>query len=428
MANVATREMAGKVVERPAHAVVVCGGGPAGAAAAIAAARAGADAQLIESSGALGGTWTSGLTFSASDWRSKTSFMVEIEKRLELLTGQPLNREHPGIHPALEKSFYCPPEWIKLALESLCQDAGVAIRFHTRVVDVERDPAGRILAVITESKGGRERWPGTQFIDATGDGDLAFLAGCGFDLGRPGTGHTQPMSMLALVTGLKLDEVVTLHRSLSGELARAGFTTSYGRPGIVHLGNGLFGIGVNHEYGCGLDPDAVTQATLRGRAECCKAVAALRSLGGMWASIEVVTTSAHIGVREGRRIHADYTVTRDDLIAGRRHEDAICRVYFPVDVHATENVEGASYSNEGVSAKPYDIPLRAVVARDVRNLLLAGRCIGGDFVAHASYRVIGNVIAIGQAAGSLAALAAREKTDPREIPFSTVSSLLTPVS
>jgi hypothetical protein len=98
-----------------------------------------------------------------------------------------------------------------------------------------------------------------------------------------------------------------------------------------------------------------------------------------------------------------------------------------VDVHATEAAEGATYSNEGVEAKPYDIPLRALIARDVRNLVLAGRCIGGDFVAHASYRVIGNAVALGGAAGLLAAVASTTGRDPRQVPFAELRDRLDPV-
>jgi hypothetical protein len=396
--------------------VVIAGGGPAGVAAAVSAAQAGARVALVEAGGALGGTWTQCPIFSASDWRRKTRFMRDLEARLESFTGRPLRRDRSGIHPAVEGSFFCAPEWIKLALESLCLDAGVTVRLHTRVVGAERDAQGRIADAITESKAGRESWQGAVFVDATGDGDLGCHAGCGFDVGRPGSGHTQPMSMNALVTGVKHEDVLPFivwgrppeesieRKSLADELVRAGIRVSYGSPGLQHLGDGLYALGLNHEYGCGLDSDAVSRATL-----------------------ELVATSAHIGVREGRRIHADYTVSRDDVIAGRRHADAVCRACFPVDVHATEAAEGATYSNEGVEAKPYDIPLRALIARDVRNLVLAGRCIGGDFVAHASYRVIGNAVALGGAAGLLAAVASTTGRDPRQVPFAELRDRLDPV-
>ena len=174
--------------------------------------------------------------------------------------------------------------------------------------------------------------------------------------------------------------------------------------------------GANHEYGySGLDAGQVTQATLHARGEVHRIINALRALGGAWAGIRIVATADHIGVREGRRIHGAYTVTAEDLLSGRRHPDAVCTVNFPVDVHATSQAHGAGYGNEGTRSRPYDIPLRALIARDVDNLLMAGRCISGDFLAHASYRVTGNAVPLGEAAGRLAAQAALAGRSPAEL-------------
>ena len=93
----------------------------------------------------------------------------------------------------------------------------------------------------------------------------------------------------------------------------------------------------------------------------------------------------------------------------------MCTVNFPVDVHATSQAHGAGYGNEGVRSRPYDIPLRALIARDVDNLLMAGRCISGDFLAHASYRVTGNAVPLGEAAGRLAARAALARCSLAEL-------------
>src|SRR5690606_14121408 len=112
----------------------------------------------------------------------------------------------------------------------------------------------------------------------------------------------------------------------------------------------------------------------------------------------------------------------DDLANGVRHEDAICRATFGIDVHAVskqEEDERKSYK-EGIKVKPYDIPMRALIAKDVGGLLMAGRCISGDFLAHASYRVTGNAVAMGQAAGRLAAKAAKQNVLPQEVPFKSL--------
>jgi hypothetical protein len=118
-------------------------------------------------------------------------------------------------------------------------------------------------------------------------------------------------------------------------------------------------------------------------------------------------------------------VTTDDLLRGARHEDGICRVYAPIDVHSTDRAhsDGHEWSGiePGTQSKPYDIPLRALVARDRDGLLMAGRCISGDFIAHSSYRVTGDAVALGEAAGTAAAHAAAHNLLPRDLPFEEIA-------
>ena len=315
-------------------------------------------------------------------------------------------------------------------MERLALSAGVRLRYYTRLVGVEMRAGNTIAAVVTESKSGREVWPAAVFVDATGDGDLGALAGCGFDIGRSDSGATQPMSLQALITGVREEEILsadapTPRKKLIEELKQAGFETSASGPGLTRLGPGLFKLSTHHAYtGTGLDADALTRATVEGRAELAGAVRALRQLGGPRRNVELAATSPLIGVREGRRLHGLYTVTRDDLIAGRRHADAVCRVMFPVDVHSTDPKTHQGYSNEGVTMQPYDIPLRALIARDVTNLTMAGRCISGDFYAHASYRVVGNAFATGEAAGLVAVRAALTHRAPADVPFAELQEHL----
>ena len=125
-------------------------------------------------------------------------------------------------------------------------------------------------------------------------------------------------------------------------------------------------------------------------------------------------------MRDGRRIRGRYVVMQEDIIAGARHEDAVVRPTFGVDIHAVtaEHNETRAIKNKGIKVKPYDIPLRALIAKDVDGLMMAGRCISGDFIAHASYRVTGNAVAMGEAAGVVAALAAGSKRLPHEVAWS----------
>ena len=391
--------------------VVVCGGGPAGVAAAVSAARAGARTCLLEMHGSLGGIWTLGrMAFICGMHQGKAGILREIVAELTA-------REAVGLSG---RSFDI--EATKLLLDQLCLEAGVRIRLHTRVVDVVLDHNNRVSTVITESKSGREAWCARVFIDCTGDGDVAALAGCGFDVGRPDTGETQPMSFVAVLSGLHLDDVRPytnardpepgqsriVHKDRLRELLdSAGTSPSYSLPTLFHVRDDLFMLMANHEYGkSGLDADQITQATLHGRAEVHAQVQALRRLGGAWEDVHIVATSDQIGVREARRIHGRYTVTTQDLIAGARHPDAVSRCHFGVDIHTTDPAQDKGLGNDGIRSVPYDIPLRALIAKDVDGLMMAGRCISGDFFAHASYRVTAEAVPMGEAAGRAAAQAA----------------------
>jgi hypothetical protein len=408
--------------------VVVCGAGPAGIAAAVAAARTGAKTRLIEVNGCLGGVWTSGLLCWILDMKDKPGLLVEIMSRIkERKTGY-VNQ--PGY------SFAYDPEAMKLLLEQMCAEAGVNLQLHTRVVAAARDKQSRLRYAVTESKSGRQAWAGKIFIDTTGDGDLAAQAGCGFDLGRPRDGKTQPMSMMAILTGVQFGKIRQFVRGTEkdssipklkflAELRRAGVDPSYSKPTLFRIYEDLFCLAANHEYGVlPTDAAALTEATIRARAEINTMVDALRKTGGAWQGLRLVATNEHIGIREGRRIHGLYRVCVEGLKKGLEHKDSVCRVYFGVDVHSVSRSEGKGITRTGVRSRAYDIPLRALIASDVDGLMMAGRCISGDFIAHSSYRVTGNAVAMGQAAGVAAAIAAKTDRLPQDLPWQQIKASL----
>lgn len=393
------------------HDVIVCGGGPAGVAAAVAAARGGASVLLIEQHGSLGGIWTSGLLSYFLDYANKQGLMAEIIQKLESRGARAA-----GLQGESMNAFDV--EEVRRLLDELCLEAGVSLQLYSRVASTQVEN-GVLTHVVVESTSGREAFAARQFIDCTGDGDVGALAGCGFDLGHPETGATQPMSLIALLTGLRRDEVRDFFHQpgdpwaapkdrLRAAMEQGGHSPSYGKPSIFPVRDDLFMLMANHEYGVkGIDVRDLTAATLRARRELHDLIAGLRSLGAPWSRVRLVATAAQIGVREGRRLHGRYTVSVDDMIAGRRHEDAVCRVAFGIDVHSTNPGTGKGIEAQRVKTQPYDIPLRALQARDVDGLWMAGRCISGDFLAHSSYRVTGDAVAMGEAAGKAAAAAAR---------------------
>lgn len=411
--------------------VLVCGAGPAGIGAAIAAARAGASVQLIETSGCLGGVWTAGMLTKIIDGGNKTGVMREILAEMAK-RGSSVAKDSKG-------AIY-DPELMKLVLEEMCVAAGMKIRLHTQLVGalVERN---RVTAVITESKSGRQAWLADRFIDCSGDGDLAAHAGCTFDVGATTDCECQPMSLMALLTGVKTDLVPEFIRELGGEAAKAklyrfmkeqGIDPSYRAPTLRHLHEGIFSIMTNHEYGVpAYDADQISTATIRARAEIHAIVAALRKVGGPWADVAVVATAEQIGVREGRRVRGRYKVTADDLAKGTKSADAVCRVTFGIDVHdvwSNTNHPNAGPVVEEVrkrrkeGVKPYDIPLGALIAADVEGLMMAGRCISGDFIAHASYRVTGNAVPMGEAAAKASIASLKLGKMPHEISWSQAKS------
>ena len=404
--------------------VLVCGGGPAGIAAALAAARAGVTTQLLEGAGCLGGVWTAGLLTKILDSENKTGIMREILAAMAE-RGDTVAKKTSG-------TVY-DPELMKLVLEEKLLEAGVKIQLHTRLVGAVTSDQNRLAAVITESKSGRQAWLADRFIDCTGDGDLAAHAGCRFDLGMGNDCLCQPMSLMALITGLDPAAVTEFTRELSGPEAKsrmaqlikaAGVVPSYWSPTLRHLHSGIFSLMTNHEYGVpAFDAGQITEATIRARAEVHAIVQALRKSGGPWKDMAVVATAEQIGIREGRRIRGRYTVTADDVAGGLKRPDAVCQARFGFDVHEvfrTGNVPPEVARYRALGAKAYDIPLPALVAADVDGLMMAGRCISGDFLAHSSYRVTGNAVPMGEAAGRASAVSIRKGVLPHELSWSEV--------
>jgi hypothetical protein len=403
--------------------VIVCGAGPAGIAAAITAARAGAKVRVFEWRGCLGGVWTAGLLGYLLDF-DKPGFNQELLKRLD---------ERDMRRGSSKGSICYEPEGMKLLLEEMFVEAGVKFQLHTRVSAAYRE-GKRLTTIVTESKSGRQAWRAPVFIDTTGDGDLGALAGCSFEYGEADSCPCQPMSLNALLVCKDVAALEAfIHKSdpskadnvakdtLKAEIERTGHFPSYAKPTLFQVRDNLLLVMMNHQYGvpC-FDAAKITEATVMARAEMNKIVNGLRKLGGPWEGLQIAATAEQIGVRDGRRIAGRYTVNKDDLIAGARYDDAVVRPTFPVDIHALskEANKTAAYSNAGVKVKPYDVPLRALIAKDVDGLMMAGRNISGDFIAHASYRVTGNSVAMGEAAGVTAALAAMTKRLPQEVPWS----------
>jgi hypothetical protein len=421
--------------------VIVCGAGPAGVTAAITAARAGARVRLFEAHGALGGVWTNSLLGYLIDF-DKPGFNQELVRKLrerDAICGEVNYKPNKVIAGPVQGLGYHPEE-MKLLLEELAVTAGVKVQYHTRVVAAHVEDR-RLSTILTESKSGRQAWQAPVFIDATGDGDLGALAGCEFEIGVEKGCPCQPMSMnvllvvkdvealSGLIHGAKgTDPELSSHaqKALLAEIKRAGIDPSYGTPILLPVRGNLIGAMFNHEYGVNAtDAEAVSEATFRARGEMNRIVRGLRQLGGVWEGLQIAATPEQIGIRDGRRILGRYVVRKEDVLSGAVHPDSVVKSHSAVDVHALKREDRAAGQHSfNMQTQPYDIPLRALVARDVDGLMMAGRCISGDFIAHSSYRVTGNAVPMGEAAGATAAVAVNRNTRPHEVPWSEVQPVI----
>ena len=416
--------------------VIVCGAGPAGLAAAITAARAGAKVRLFEVHGCLGGVWTAGLLTWIFDF-DKPGMTREISGKLD---------DRGARRGSSKNRFVYEPDEMKLLLEDLCTEEGVQFRLHTRLVNAYVE-GGRLTTIVTESISGREAWRAPVFIDTTGDGVLGAMAGCAWDLGQMGQSKRteclcQPLTMNAIAAVKDVTQMqkyvsfykgdlkwhVEATKNLKADIKRAGIDPSYGMPTIFHIRDNIVLLMANHEYGIRPDDaDAMTAATVRSRHEIFDIAHGLRKLGGVWDGFQIVSTAEQIGVRDGKRIRGRYQVKKSDLETGARHKDGVARVTFGVDIHAKSKKDNdkETTSRGGVNkVKAYDIPLRALIAKDVDGLMMAGRCISGDFIAHASYRVTGNAVAMGEGAGVVGAIASTSNRMPHEVEWSEAAEKL----
>ncbi len=411
--------------------VVVAGAGPGGVAAAVAAARAGAEVLLIEANGCLGGVWTAGILAYVFDMQPGIG--LEIIDRLEERDAC-VRTAREGELKEGKLNFTYDIESMKLILDQMCQEAGLDVSLHTRVVAAIVDDDGRLRAVLSESKSGRQAWRARAFVDATGDGDLGALCGNGFDMGSEEDGALQPMTFMGLLVVRSAEAVadctsfwrgINEHgprlRNFLKHLHALDIEPSYGGATLFQVRDNLLAIMVNHEYGKdATDARDVTAATFSGRAEVNRIVDALSANPGPFEGCLLAASAEHIGVREGRRLHGRYRVMADDLLEGARFDDTVARVSFGVDIHSPDPEKGSGNTNLGLRSRPYDIPVRALIARDVDGLLMAGRCISGDWVAFSGYRVTGEAVSMGQAAGALAAVSATTNRLPHEVPWEEV--------
>ncbi len=424
--------------------VCIVGGGSSGIAASIAASRAGAHTILVERYGFLGGTSTAGMvgpfmtSYSADGTQRVVGgvFQEMIDRMVELGGAiDPARTEAGSAYSAfieLGHAHVTPfhPEALKLAAMELVQGAGVRILFHTSFVHALLD-AERIEGIVVHNKAGLSLIRARNFVDASADADVAANAGVPYSKGRSSDGKMMPATLFMRfgnVDDARLEQYARAHpgeRLFEGIVRQA---RAEGRWDIPREYLNLYREPTPGEYRVnitrlhdidGTNPDDLSRAEIEGRRQ---GLAVFRFMKANCPGLENVTLlemAAQVGIRETRHIQGLYTLTGEDVLAGRRFEDAIARCAYPIDIHDPTGSRGKliglgnSAADTERQVKPtapafYDIPYRCLVPVRVKNLLVAGRPISATHEAAASARVIPPCYATGQAAGLAAALSVQQ--------------------
>jgi ribulose 1,5-bisphosphate synthetase/thiazole synthase len=384
--------------------VLVCGGGPGGIGASVAAARTGAKTLLLERYGFLGGMATGGMVVPHFDSYLNDGINLEIVAGLD-------ERKAWGA-PHWKISY--DPEVFKQVTEEMLLKSGGDVLYHSMAVAAIMED-NTMRGVVIETKSGRFAILAKNVIDATGDGDMAARAGAPLVRGRESDGQMQAMTLMFRMGGVKW--VQTNAKQLfqmvlqAAEKNNSPFKLAFEQPWALHVPNPdtvIFQL--VHVRGVdATDVRAMTRAEIDGRRQVMAVTDFLVHNTEEFKNAFLIDSASQFGVRETRHILGDYILTGDDLIAGRSFDDGIASCAFPIDIHRPDD-----QGQTGISLKrPYQIPYRSLLVRGIENLLTAGRCISGTYEAHASYRVKGPCLAIGQAAGAAAALAAQKGVTPR---------------
>lgn len=428
--------------------VLVVGGGTAGAVAAIAAARAGVHTLVMEDLGFLGGTQTGALV---------------TPQMPNLIHGEPLNG---GIDLEIHRKMasknesgswkdgnpgWFNPEALKFLLDDLVEEAGASFMFFTRFEDVCME-GEKIAGIVASMKSGRQIILADRIIDATGDGDVAFKAGVPFESGDSKNKRNQPFSVRFQLGAVDLESFASFLESLgpadvfrtplSGHvpLIHTAMVWGSGWPleplfkqavedGILLPSDGNYfqvftmpGRPGEVAFNCprisdnidGTNPVHLSDAQRKGRKAIQRYVAFCRRYLPGFANAYLVLSAPMVGVRESRRILGEYYLTTEDVLSGKKFEDAIARSNYPIDIHRNPGEEGG-----GLIKLPqgsfYEIPYRCLVPQKVENLLIAGRCLSASFEAQGSVRIQSNCRAMGEAAGLAAALSIQANITPRKL-------------
>jgi hypothetical protein len=420
--------------------VAVVGSGAAGSPAAIAAARAGADVVVVEKLPFLGGNSTAVLdTFYGFFTPGSVSRKVVGGIGDEVVAGlRGLGDvvERPNTYGAGTGITYL-AEHLKVVWEGLVTGSGARVLLHAFVQDaVVAD--GRITGLVVATKSGLRLLEPKVVVDASGDADVCHHAGFSYEAAgaeAPAQTLTTTFRMVnvdhARRSGIGKDE---LH-ALMAEAAESGEYDLPRREGSDHITpiDGMTATvmtrvdqmrpGPAGGMRNATDPEVLTEAEMEGRRQALEYARFLTDRVPGYERARLVALATQIGLRETRRVHGDYRLSRDDVVSARQFEDQIGLCGAPIEDHHGRGATGTTweYLPDGSAV---GIPLRTLVPADGTNTLIAGRCFSAEHDAQASVRSMAQCMAMGQAAGTAAALAAAGDGLVREVPFASVRDRL----
>lgn len=383
--------------------VIVVGAGPAGCGAAISAARCGMKTLIIDKFNCLGGMWTTGFMNPMFDYENKGGILKELVDELK--------RENAW-GGFWNKSFNY--EIMKHLLDVKMKESGAEVLLNTYFSKTLVENK-KVRGIIFENIEGRFAALSKIVIDASGDGNVAASAGCEFIIGENGDyTKCQAMTLMFLVGNIpeKYRDGLMIFEKFDSVYKKSGKEIPFKVPYLIPVPNSKFGVvQFTHMYGYNpLSAKEITAATEEGRQQIVDVFNALLKYDEEFRDLELICSSGALGVRESRRIIGEYILTEDDITSGRRFYDGIAEACFNVDVHTKDN-KGQIVKR----VQPYDIPLRALIPKGFDGILTAGRCISGEQIAMASYRVTGNCCAMGESAGRCAAHAIKNNISLREV-------------
>ncbi len=445
--------------------VIVAGGGPGGIPAAVAAARAGAKTLLLERYGYLGGMATAGLIAVILGTRASGTDEPMIGGIAEALCRRMADLDGaPDYDVAVARGGIAfDPEAFKLAADEIVLGSGANLRLHTWVTDAIVD-GGRISALVLESKSGREAVVGRVFVDATGDADVVARAGAGFTFGRAFDGAVQSMGSMFHIAGVEDDRLPAGEEAQAiRERAAAAVTSGEINAYNPSWGGVLAGKRTGHHMpnatrfaGDPTNVEDLTRGELQVRRDTWQLVKWWRENVPGMENAYLVQTPPHIGLRESRQMVGLDIITGQDVVDARRRDDAVARCPYWIDIHCPlgrvkhsthlcytgcpndppcamyekhyEDLPGdgsddrkALYPRDGLW---FDIPWGSLVSAGISNLLTAGRAISADHQAMSALRVMGTCMAIGEAAGEGAAMAADADGDAAAVDVAALQERL----